>query len=242
MNTATNPIITHESMTQTNQDFSIKFHNGPELLVSGNVLHSSDNFKLIACPAHNKFFSLSYNLTNKEIVTKSVKNVLEIAEYPSEIQNKAFLNTSLKDQLDPDFDENELNSFSLFEDRLADHLAWINNEEHQDTEKDATIFFDGKILTTTQLKNTMICGSYCNLEKSCVLLKLNPNTHFPEQYGLFCITYYVPSKHINNIDDFEMPEPSFTYYAFNDIETAKKQIGELQSEENLMVDELISKF
>lgn len=242
MNTATNPITTHECATQTNQDFSIKFHNGPELLVSGNVLHSTDNFKLIACPAHNKFFGLSYNRSNKAVDTKSGKNVFDLAEYPSEIQNKAFLNISLKIQNNPEFDEDELNSFSLFEDRLADHLAWISNEEHQDSENDATIFFDGEILTTTQLKNTLICGAHCNLEKSNVLVKLNPSEDFPEQYGLFCITYYVPSKHINDVKNFDMPEPSLTYYTFNDCETAKKQIVELENKENLMVEELVSKL
>lgn len=242
MNTVTNPIIKHESATHTSHDFPIKFHNGPELLVSGNVLYSSDNFKLIACPAHNKFFGISYKFTSKVLDTKSVKNIFELAEYPSEIQNQAFLNISLKDQTNPEFDENNLNSFSLFEDRLADHLAWIDNEEHQDTKKDATIFFDGVILTTSQLSDTVICGSDCNLEKSNVLVKLNPNEDFPEQYGLFCITYYVPSKHINDVEDFEMPEPRLAYYAFNDVETAKKRIVELQVEQNLVVEALISKL
>lgn len=242
MITTTLPIITHESATHTNRDFTIKFHNGPELLVSGKVLHSSDHFKLLACPAHNKFFSLSYNSKNKDVVTKSGKSVFELAEYPSEFQNKAFLNVSLKDQTSPKFVDSDLNSFSLFEDRLADHLAWINNEDHQESKIDATILFDGEIITTTQLKDRIICGADCNLEKSNVLLKLNPTKEFPEQYGLFCITYFVPSKHVNDIENFEMPEPRLAYYAFNDIEIAKIQIIELESKENLMTEELISKL
>ena len=242
MNISTSPIIQHESATNTDQDIIVKFHNGPQLIVSGSLLHSSDNFKLIASPAKNKFYCLNYNIQKKEIISNSSTRIFDIAEYPSEIQNKGFLNISLEDQVSPEFDENQLNSFNLFEDQLADHLAWIDNTEHQDSENDAQILFDGEVLAKSQFKNATLCGPHCNLEKASVLLKLNPNEVFPEQYGLFCITYYVPSKHINDVDDFEMPEPSFSFYAFKDLESTKEQIISLENKENLVISDLLSKI
>lgn len=242
MNALTTPISQHESATNTEKDIVVKFHNGPQLIVSGSLLHSSDNFKFIASPAKNKFYCLNYNIHNKEIISYSSKRVFDIAEYPSEIQNKGFLNISLEDQVSPEFDENKLNSFKLFEDQLADHLAWIDNTEHQDSENDAQILFDGEVLAKSHFKNATLYGPLCNLEKSSVLLKLNPNEVFPEQYGLFCITYYVPSKNLNDFGDFEMPEPSFRFYAFKDLESTKEQIISLERKKNLVISDLLTKL
>ena len=207
------PTIRHESSTNTEMDYVFSFHNGPHLIISGEVIDRSDNHGLLACPAHNQYYSIEYNPKTNEITTESSKSLLDICSYPSGVDRKVFLNVSLNQQNASVFDENTLESISLFDERLAGHLSYINTEDYQGSEHDATFYFNGKILDINT-SHPVSYGADCNYERATVLIELNLNDEFESTLALLDIEYMVPSKYINNIDEFDSPCSEVTYYSF----------------------------
>lgn len=222
------PTIRHESCTDTDQDHVFSFHVGPHLIISGEVIERSDYHGLIACPAHNKFFSVYYDFRTNQIETESSLCLLDITTFPSGKDRKVFLNVSLNQQNSPDFDENKLESFTLWDERLADRLSYLDHDDYQGTDRDATFYFDGEILEFHQDSATE-CGADHNYENAAVLLKLNPNEDFSAQYAVLHVIYGVPSKHINDVDNFYAPHPEVLYHEFNSLEEFKAFQGELET-------------
>lgn len=207
------PLIRHESSTGTGLDHEFAFHCGPRLIISGEVVTRSDHSGVIACPTHNKYYRVEYNAKTNEITTESSKSLLDVYSYPSGVGRKVFLNISLNQQKAADFDENPFERISLFDKSLAGHLSYIDPEDYQGGERDATFYYDGEILDI-DTHYSASSGAYCNFERTTVLIELNPNDEFEANLALLDIKYAVPSKHINDIENFYAPCPEVKYYSF----------------------------
>lgn len=243
MNTTNTTPLAHKSMTNTDLDFAVAFHCGPSMMISGEVLSGSDNSKLISCPAHDLFYLSILNTQTNEITTISNKCVMKLGPMtPKDVNNEIFLNTSLKQQNDDDFDENELSSINIFDSKVADHLYYTDCNEEDGSDNDANIIFDGEILKIDNFMGQEVFGAYHNYQYSAIAFELNPNNDIDDNYGLLLTTYSVPSKYINNLDNWETLQPCMEYFGFKTKSEAIQIIEELKSKYPDFIQSLVHIF
>lgn len=144
-----------------------------------------------------------------------ISTPLKFFKGEGKIREYCFLNQQPIEFLSADEAKKSFKKINVFSKKLADNLDWTNRLDYQNSEIDSTFFFKGKILKTHQdILGTS--GAYHNHQYSSALIELHsPNSKKVAGYVLLLLEYAVPSKHINNIDEYYLPKPFIECFHFS---------------------------
>lgn len=144
-----------------------------------------------------------------------VSTSLEFFKSEGKVREYCFLNQQPIELISADEAKKTFKKINVFSKKLADNLDWTNRLDYQNSEIDTTFFFKGKLLKTHQdILGTS--GAYHNHQYSAALIELHESSSSKVTgYVLLLLEYAVPSKHINNIDEYYLPKPFVECFHFS---------------------------
>lgn len=157
-----------------------------------------------------------------------VETVLDFFKDSGKIREYCFLNHKPTEKISVEEAKKAFKKLNVFSKKLADNLDWTNRLDYQNSEIDTTFFFKGKILNTHQdILGTL--GAYHNHQYSSALIELHEDERKKVSgYVLLLLEYAVPSKYINNIEEYYLPKPIVECFHFSTEEELKRGIEEIK--------------